>query len=224
MATSWMNSGTGNTKGWLNAGMGQPNPGGQQISPNAWNNAGTQYTYAGGPMGNGLQAVRQGDASSQYKDPFPIRPQVDPYASLMGALGAQPSYNIGSRPADVPVGPVFSQADTDQATGGIMANAAQNANIPYLLKEFARPGVSQGSGQLSAAIPLSVGAMSRGIGAAQDLALSNRVANANQIFQGENANAQNAMGWGNVQSGLDQMGRNQRYFNQNQIFQSLGIG
>ena len=222
MATSWMNSGTGNTRGWLNAGMGQPNPGGQQISPNAWNNAGTQYTYAGGPMGNGLMAVPRGDASSQYRDPFPIKPQVDPYASLMDALGAQPSYNVGNRPADVPVGPVFSQADTDQATGGIMANAQQNADLRSLAEQFMRPGVSQGSGQLSAAIPQSVGAMSRGIGAAQNLALSNRVANANQIFQGENANAQNAMGWGNVQSGLDTMGRNQRYFNQQQLLSLLG--
>jgi hypothetical protein len=221
MATSWMNSGTGNTKGWLNAGMGQPNPGGQQISPNAWNNAGTQYTYAGGPMGTGLQAVRRGDASSQYKDPFPVRQQIDPYASLMAALGAQPSYNIGSKPADVPVGPVFSQADTDQATGGIMANAQQEANIPYLLKQFARPGVSQGSGQLSAAIPLSVGAMSRGIGAAQNLALSNDVLNENSYFARESANAQRDLGWGNVQSGLDTLGRNQRYFNQNQLLQQL---
>jgi hypothetical protein len=219
MATSWMNQGMGgggNRPGWLNTGMG---------NTRSWMDTGMGPTTSWMNSGMGNTVRDNSRAGYNQNELFAMnaaRNPPDPYAGLMAALGAQPSYNVGNRPADVPVGPVFSQADTDQATGGIMANAQQNADLRSLAEQFMRPGVSQGSGQLSAAIPQSVGAMSRGIGAAQNLALSNRVANANQIFQGENANAQNAMGWGNVQSGLDTMGRNQRYFNQQQLLSLLG--
>lgn len=214
MATSWMNSGMGNTKGWL-AGKDppKPNPGGQQLGANSWYNSGTYYTWS--PQG-GLHG-RSGPAPAQQQ-------AGDPWADFMAKFNQKSGYAPGAAPADVAVNPVYSAGDQQRQYNQTMANASQAADMQELMKQYIAPGRSLGAGQASAALPQSVDALMKGFGMAQSDLLNQRYSNAEQSLAAQQANVQNALAYGGLQSDYDALNRLQNRFNQQQLMALLGIG
>ena len=120
------------------------------------------------PMG----FATQGPAMGGYQPPqfdfsgFGQAPQTPSLSSLT------PDYQ--------PVGDIFAPRQTQAAVNQIRADADQAANLPWLMKQFASPGISQSAGHAALAMPLAAQALAGGeMGAGQTM-LDHRMANAQQ--------------------------------------------
>ena len=153
-------------------------------------------------MGYGLQQSPPAMQSSQ--------------PSLFGGMFGQPQTpSLGSLTPDYqPGGDVFSPTQTQVAQNQIRADADQASALPWLMKRFGSPGVSQSAGHASLAMPLAAKAHYQGEQAAGQLGLSHRMANAGQQLQDDYAGGQAALGgldlWRQIDSANKQYGQANR--------------
>jgi len=88
-----------------------------------------------------------------------------------------PQLNLPSAPP-INLPPAYPREVLGEAVNQMRATAAQAANMPYLMKRFTRPGVSQSAATIAAATPLAAQALAQGEQAAAQQLLAGRMANA----------------------------------------------
>jgi hypothetical protein len=153
---------------------------------------------------------------------FQQQPQQQPQTfqggqpSSGGSMFGQPQTpSLASlTPQYQPGGDVFSGTQTQVAQNQIRADADQASALPWLMKRFGSPGVSQSAGHAAAAMPLASKAHYQGEQQAGQLGLSHQMANAQQKLQDETMGAQNAMGgldlWRQIDAANKQYGQANR--------------
>lgn len=116
----------------------------------------------------------------------------------------------------------YTQADINDATSQTYANAFQQANLPYLLKQTYSPGtgLDMSASNMQLAMPMQAGILSNAISQAAGQQTSDAAANANALLGGQNLQSQTALELANLQSQGAQSGFNQA-INQGQFNNQL---
>jgi len=154
-----------------------------------WSNQQGRGSVAPWPMVNtpmGFSAPQGSAPMGGYQPPqfdfsgFGQSPQTPALSSLT------PDYQ--------PVGDIFAPRQTQAAVNQIRADADQAANLPWLMKQFASPGVSMSAGHAALAMPMAAQALAGGeMGAGQTM-LEHRMANAQQGLQDDVQQARLGLG------------------------------
>ncbi len=115
----------------------------------------------------------------------------------------------------------YPNAVVNDATRLARARAAQMGNLPYLMKQYAAPGVSYSSATLGMAMPDAVAARAAGEQEVSNLGLQARQANAQQRLFGQGLGFDQALAQQSGQADLNEMVRQFTRQNQGLLIDAL---
>lgn len=155
-----------------------------QRRPSIWQSGPTQY-----------------DVWAEHRRRAALQPNAPPQATPVPTVG------VPQVPIMPPIGlpePYPRWAVSDM-TNQIRAQAAQAANLPYLMKRYTAPGVSQSAATAAMAVPEAISALGGAEQQARGLGLSANEANAAQRLAGGALNFWQALGQAEEQARLQDL-------------------
>lgn len=93
---------------------------------------------------------------------------------------------------------IYPEWMTNAAVSNIQAQADQASNLPYLMKQFDRPGASRSDAHMAAALPMVAQAQTQATAGRASIPFEDLLANQRHLFMGEVARENEALGWGNL--------------------------
>lgn len=178
-------------------------------APPGWTQQGERAFYANqeASMGRTHQPMTNipwqrggGTSPMQARGPQPVQ-TAQATSPVIGNIG---SSNVGNVRTTINPQRLYSDLQTQQAENLIRAEAAQNANLPYLMKSMDRPGVSRGAGQMAMAGAKAGNILSAGDEGAANLFFQDYLANQKHLLEGQTAREREAIGLSNILARLQE--------------------
>lgn len=156
----------------------------------------------------------------QYNRYTPMQ-QGGGQAAPGGTSPTSPGQSLFNVQTSITPEPMYSAQQTQYAKNQAMADAYQQSSMPWLLKQFDRPGSSRSAGTMAAALPqYAQGIAGAGL-AQQAIPFQDAAANAQQLLQGQTAREQEAQGLAGVLAGFQGSNLNFQTAQRNQLLNLL---
>lgn len=142
-------------------------------------------------------------------------------AAAPAQTGQSPGQSLFNVQTSIEPQPIYSPQQTQYAKNQAMADAYQQSSMPWLLKQFDRPGMSRSAGTVAQALPQYAQGMASAGLAQQAIPFQDAAANAQNMLQGQVAREHEAQGLAGVLAGFQGSNLNFQSAQQNQLLSLL---